>query len=233
MSALQFNLLAFFALLAVIFQLPTRIHELVEAAGDVLLFLPLGGAVLFFVLLTCWNRPPPAFNLLADHLASWTVSGLLVAIDWLRAVGTFPDFVDDLLRNEELRSRLEPEYAKMRGRYKKQQQTIDALSIGIGAACSEYNKLRSDFSAVFLYRVRPRCPTRAKYQDEEWSEPHFFFKMCKFIEIPFFSFVSSISIPHSSSVACLSHPSTATRKPHLPVLFHLPFSTPLPPFVCS
>ena len=213
-SSAQFNGLAILAILAVALQLPTRIHELVEAAGDVLLFAPLGAAFLFFVLLTCWSRPPPAFNLLADHLASWTVSGLLVVIDWLRAVGTFPDFVDRLLRNEELRVTVSRDHAKMRSRYKKQQQTIDALSQGIGAACSEYNKLRSDYTAVFPYRVRPRVPL-ARYQDKKWSEPHLLIKMCKFTRISYLSFVSPSASPiHLLSLACRVH----RRRHEVPLL---------------
>lgn len=228
-TSAQFNLLAVVAILAAIFQLPTRIHELVEAAGDALLVVPLGAAVLFFVLLTCWSRPPPAFNLFADHLASWTVSGLLVAIDWLRAVGTFPDFVDRLLRNEEQRAKISRDHAKMRSSYNKQQHTIDSLSQGIGAACSEYNKLRSDYSDVFPYRVRPRFTLAKTYRDKKWSEPYLIVKMCKF----FFLFCQPPQ--HPSSIVChlpvTTIDSSAKYPPLLPIspsVFHLTAA-----FVCS
>jgi hypothetical protein len=93
----------------------------------------------------------------------------------------------------------------MRSRYKKQQQTLDALSQGIGAACSEYNKLRSDYTAVFPYRVRPRVPL-AKYQDKKWSEPHLLIKMCKFTRISCLSFVNPSASPiHLLSLSCRVH----------------------------
>ncbi|KAL2159078.1 hypothetical protein VTH06DRAFT_2837 [Thermothelomyces fergusii] len=95
------------ALTALVLQLPTRLSELVQVAGDVL-FLPSLLAVSCMALIPFWGRPPPALLTVAGHLLSWTVRISVVVIDFgACSVGLVLEIVDAILRDEECRSRLE------------------------------------------------------------------------------------------------------------------------------
>jgi hypothetical protein len=175
-SALYLFVLAVSA--AVIVQLPTRLSELVQAVAEALFFLAL------LVIASCmtlpfWSRPPPVLLTVTGYFAFWMVSSLAVVIDLVRNVGP-PALLDSLLRDEGLRSRLQTECIKLQSRFKKQQSTIAALSHDIAEVCKEHRRRCREFPTVFQFwpRRQPEI-SAAKYQDVEWTEPHFIFKMCK------------------------------------------------------
>ncbi|KAK4151404.1 hypothetical protein C8A00DRAFT_45372 [Chaetomidium leptoderma] len=171
-STITLNLFALVASAAILLQLPTRLFELVEVANTPLSLLPFLLASLF-LLLSAWSRPPPGVLTLTGHFMSWTVGGLFVAIDWLRNVGMFAEFVDRLLLDEERRSVLEPELFKLRSRYKKQQATLAQLDRDYSEACKEYKKRCRQVPSELWPRRQPGT-FAAKYHDidltTEWSD---------------------------------------------------------------
>jgi hypothetical protein len=171
-------LFALLASAAALLRLPTRLLELLEPAADVVFGLALAVPPLL-LLFSRWIRPPPAFvTVAARRTVSWMVSGLLVVIDCVRSLGSLPEYVDCLLRDEELRSRLEPELDALRTAYKTQQATLASLNRRLAEVWKEYYDRCREFPTVFFPRRRLEVPA-AKYQDTKWSEPHTVFKMCK------------------------------------------------------
>jgi hypothetical protein len=203
-------LLALLASAAALLRLPTRLLELLEPAADVIFSLALVAPPVL-LLFSRWIRPPPAFvTVAARRTVSWMVRGLLVVIDCVRSLGSLPEYVDCLLRDEELRSRLEPEYEALRMRLKKQQATLASLNRRLAEVWKEYYDRCREFPTVFLPRRRLEVPA-AKYQDTKWSEPHTVFKMCKCI---LSLLVSPSALPvhfcrlHVTSIDAFGKPST-------------------------
>ncbi len=203
------HLFAAAAFVAVIFQLHTRLLELVLAAAEVLccllllllLLLPLLPLSLLTPLFSAWSRPPPGIQGLltvTGRFVFWAASCLFFATrSGLRCVRTFPEFVDRLLRQEELRSLLERELSTLQARYEKQKQALASLSHDIFAVCKESDIFCREFPAEMCYRRRHGMPA-ATIRDTEWAEPQLWIKMCKcFIFYVYFrpSFVASPASP--------------------------------------
>ncbi|KAK3301449.1 uncharacterized protein B0H64DRAFT_370563 [Chaetomium fimeti] len=168
-------LLALVALFAVAMQLPTRLVELMAAAGDVLFSLCVV-VLIFFMSLPLWSRPPPVLLTVASSSMFWTVGILFAVIDSrFRNVGYLASFVD-LHRNEGLRSRLEAEFIKLRNEFKKQQLVLASLSHDIAAVCKEHNNHCREFPTVFSRVFRPGM-TAVSFQDAEWAEPYLVIKL--------------------------------------------------------
>ena len=185
------RLLTAAAFVAVIFQLHTRLLELVLTAAEVLCFLLLLSLLLLLVLplslltplFSAWSRPPPGTQGLltvAGRFVFWTASRLFSATrSGLRCVRTFPEFVDRLLRQEELRSLLERELSTLRARYEKQEPALASLNHDILEVCKESDIFSGEFPAEICYRRRHGMPV-ATIRDTEWAEPQLWIKMCKY-----------------------------------------------------
>lgn len=172
-----FIVAAALAAVVAILQLPTLLLGHLEDFGNVLLSLVSVAAVCF--CLSAWVRPPPGLLTVAAYLVSSATCGpMLVVYCVARNVGIFAEFVDNLLRDEELRSALEPEYAKLRAEYRKQVAAIGALNDKALEVCKDHNRRCTELPPRYAFRRRPYVKP-AGYRDTEWREPHTLAKMCK------------------------------------------------------
>lgn len=160
--------------------LPNPLSEHMEVIGNVLL-VPLYAGALWYSL-SAWDRPPSSTLIVAAHSLSVVMYrfALFVYLT-VRNVGMFAEFVDSLFRNEERRSALESEYAKLRTEYNMQLEKIDTLNGKALKVCKERNKRshESDFVAAFASRRWPHTKPE-KDQVSEWCEPYMLVKLCKF-----------------------------------------------------
>ncbi|KAH6649682.1 hypothetical protein F5144DRAFT_542835 [Chaetomium tenue] len=152
-------LFALVALFAVATQLPTRLIELLAAAGDVT---------------PCFSR--------------------------FRNVGYLPSLVDELLRDEGLRSCLQEEYIKLRDEYRKQQSVLASLNHDITKVCKEHNNHCREFSTVFSRIFRPDVPA-VPFQDAEWTEPHALVKIYHLTDLKAVFLSDKVEQPRSAVIA--------------------------------
>ncbi|EAQ92259.1 predicted protein [Chaetomium globosum CBS 148.51] len=175
------HLFALVALVAVATQLPTRLIELVAAAGDVLFSLSMGVVLCMasiHLLAFLWSPVAPLLTV-AGYCMFFAASGLIAVTDSrFRNVGYLPSLVDELLRDEELRSSLQEVYIKLRDEYRKQRSVLASLNHGITKVCKEHNNHCREFPTVFSRIFRPDVPA-APFQDAEWTEPHALVKIGK------------------------------------------------------
>ncbi len=222
------RLFAAAAFVAVIFQLHTRLLELVLTAAEVFcvllplpLLLPLSHLTPLF---SAWSRPPPGIQGLltvAGRFVFWAASCLFSATrSGLRCARTFPEFVDRLLRQEELRSLLERELSTLRARYEKQKLALASLSHDIFAVCKESDLFCREFPAEISYRRRHGMPA-ATIRDTEWAEPQLWIKMCKCFICSVFSRLSFVA-PPALPVHRLLPPRRVYRLQGNPTLFPRP-----------
>jgi hypothetical protein len=210
---------ALLAFVAVICRLPTRLIELAMAADFYFLLLP--PATLLLFVASSWSRPPPGIThfmlTVIGPFLSWMAKGFVAAaVSGLCAVQSFPDFVDELLRQEELRSLVEDQLSTLRPKYKRQREILATLSRRIAEVCTEHNTRGRELpAALFMPRLRHGM-TAAEIQDTEWSEPQLWVKMCKSC----LSFLLSL-LGHcpSSSVTFASPVSTEGKSPSSPRSF--------------
>ncbi|KAL2148408.1 hypothetical protein VTH82DRAFT_2328 [Thermothelomyces myriococcoides] len=170
-------LFALAALAALILQLPTRLSELVQVAGNVFLLSSLLVVSCTALVPFFWRRQPPALLTAAGYLLLWTVRISVAVIDFgARRVGLPLEVVDSILRDEERRSTLELAATRLRRRYKKQQSTLAALNDEITRVCKEHNGRSREFPTVFPHRG-PRLLSAAEVASTRWTEPPLLVKM--------------------------------------------------------
>ncbi|GAB1313807.1 hypothetical protein MFIFM68171_04017 [Madurella fahalii] len=116
------------------------------------------------------------FATLAAALALFPPSA--ASMEPVEVIGTFPEFVDRILDDEELRSALGPEYAKLRSKYKQQVSIIAGLNESVSAICKEQYKHWCTVRMCTAFTPRRQSWIHpAKYFDVEWSEPCVLAKM--------------------------------------------------------
>lgn len=205
LSLNAFYLFATLVAALAIFPLSAISMEPVEVIGNV--FLPFSFAAAaccgFTSLSSVWVRPHPALaaaSVAAASIISASAACLLAFVLLVycvvRNVGTFPEFVDRILDDEELRSALGPEYAKLRSEYKQQMSIIAGLNESVSTICKEQYKHWCTVRMCTAFAPRRQSWIHpAKYFDVEWSEPCVLAKMCKSLFCP--------SFQHDLSVASL------------------------------
>lgn len=208
-------LFALAALAALILQLPTRLSELVQVAGDVFLLSSLLVVSCTALVPFFWRRPPPALLTAAGYLLLWTVRISAVVIDFgARSVGLPLEVVDSILRDEERRSTLELAATRLRRRYKKQQSTLAALNDEITRVCKEHNGRSREFPTVFPHRG-PRLLSAAEVASTRWTEPPLLVKMCECH--PHFLCRSSQHLPSPLCRLCVGYDDTGRSHHTRPV----------------
>lgn len=173
--------------------LPAPWMDSIEYYGNVLLSLVLAATACcgLTALSSVWVRPHPVLAAASAVAALFisSLAGCLPAFGWfgytvVRNVGTFPEFVDRLLADEELRAVLGPEYAKLRAELKRQVSHIAGLKDSVSAICKEHYKHWCTVHTCTAFA--PRWQTwifPAEYADVEWREPCVLLKMCKSLSL--------------------------------------------------
>ncbi|KXX76022.1 hypothetical protein MMYC01_206960 [Madurella mycetomatis] len=116
------------------------------------------------------------FATLAAAVALFPLSA--ISMEPIEVIGTFPEFVDRILDDEELRSTLGPEYSKLRSEYKQQVSIIAGLNESVSTICKEQYKHWCTVRMCTAFAPRRQSWIHpAKYFDVEWSEPCVLAKM--------------------------------------------------------
>ncbi|KAK4234427.1 hypothetical protein C8A03DRAFT_18672 [Achaetomium macrosporum] len=125
------------------------------------------------------SPPPRGLLTVAGSMLYWMVSVVDRVSVCLRNVGTFAEFIDRLLRDEQRLSMLATEYAKLQRRYRDQRMTLAALNRSVHSACKEHHERWREFPSVASEPRRHAKISPVEVQDKQFAEPPTLVKMCK------------------------------------------------------